>query len=408
MDFKWPRKYTSQDLKTPIFSTQAKWFWKILSVFLIPVNIIIMLYMFSLINVPGEVPVANWQRGLWLSQYIGLFCCYLCLTEFKNEDLNGVYAFVFLFPHIAFFQSIGNIFTFLNHFPHFLGWYVLFNPKIKFSRRGIYWGFGCIMMWLLLCFILQYPDGMGANANNISDELFPIILLGGLIWCGIVDRLWRRKQIQIAEICHIPQEKWVTEWQSWMRFSIEIIPKEIISKSKYYLVGGVILGSYFYMIFQSWNRLSIGIWIQMLSVSWIFLLLLLIGWLWGYKIREINGILIGLLLPTVIDAVLFVFSQNILSGLLIILNIIIFSSYLRDVQIKTHKKFIQFVNPTAILVGVFIQGIIYLLTASFSYHQGWMNLNINLIQTGYPLIFLIINGIIWLYVIQKRLLPNTH
>jgi hypothetical protein len=181
-------------LDSPPFTPAFRRFLRGAGIVLIPVNLAIMLWMFGLFAFPGEGVSGDWQRGLWLSQYLGIISCVVMIRGLHDPWINGFYAFTFLFPFIAFFGAAGNIFSFLNHSTHFLGWVVLCHPRVRVDLRGVKAGFASIMWWLLLCLWLQYPDGMGANANNVSDPLLPLLVVGGVIWLGLVYSLLKAKE----------------------------------------------------------------------------------------------------------------------------------------------------------------------------------------------------------------------
>ncbi len=171
-------------------------FVKFYAVLVLIVNFAILLWMFKVFEVPFYRSFDHWQRGLWLSQYLGIFAAIIVLTDYKFPILNGIYVYAFIFPLIAFFQSIGDLLSLFSHSIHFIGFYILSTKtsQIRISKKAIGDGFIIIGLWLIFCWILQYNfDGMGANANNISDPYFPFILVAAVIWFGVLQQLWVRK-----------------------------------------------------------------------------------------------------------------------------------------------------------------------------------------------------------------------
>ncbi len=169
---------------------------KIYAVLVLMVNFAILLWMFKVFEVPFYHSFDDWQRGLWLSQYLGIFASIIILTDYRYPILNGIYVYAFIFPLIAFFQSFGDPLSLFSHSIHFIGFYILSikQPQIRISKKAMGDGFIIIGLWLILCWILQFFfDGMGANANNISDPYFPLILIAAVIWFGILQQLWVRK-----------------------------------------------------------------------------------------------------------------------------------------------------------------------------------------------------------------------
>jgi hypothetical protein len=403
LKFGW-KNYTKSELDTAAFEPKSMTFWKIYSILMIPLNIAIMLYMFGVFWIDGlDLPIIrDWQRGLWLSQYIGLFLCYLCLTGFKNEDLNGMYAFVFLFPHIAFYSS-GDPFSFLNHFPHFLGWFMLLNPKMKFSRRGIYWGFAFIQIWLILCFVLQYPNGMGANSNNISDEMFPIIMLGGIIWLGFVDFAWMKKQQRIMKIREIPDEEWLWEEniKKWFPRPIDhaIKPDLWVAPKNSIVVG---LSIFWIIIIQTISEMILVSYINMFWISTSTLLLggvALILRLNKPLINELTLYLYPFALFEIILRIVRLQSVGWAISSLIMLFILGVGLFM-GIKHRSLSKFMG-VDNIGIWLGFFIHGILILYAASIGYHQELMELDVNFASSVIPL-FSILLGLGWLIILRKN------
>ena len=247
-------------------------FLNIYAILILILNIAIMLWMFKIFEVPYYRSYEHWQRGLWLSQYLGILAALLILTDFRYPILNGIYAYSFIFPLIAFFQSFGDFLSLFSHSIHLLGFYVLSTKtsEVRISKKALGDGFIIIGLWLILCWILQYNfDGMGANANNISDPYFPLILLAAMIWFGILQMVWVRK----AKIQGLYKYRSRLKGTDWPTPKIHVIVGILITVlSLTYYILKIIENDYFGLleliplvglltavsIFENWNNLHLN------------------------------------------------------------------------------------------------------------------------------------------------------
>lgn len=345
---------------------------KIYALAILVVNFAIMLWMFKVFTVPFIESFKDWQRGLWLSPYLGILAAIIILIDYKSPLLNGIYSYLFLFPLIAFFQSFGDPISLFSHSIHFLGFYIL-SPKthdIYISRKGLGDGFIAIGLWLILCWLLQFNyDGMGANANNISDKLFPLILVGAVIWLLIVRHFWGRK----AKVQGVYQYRHTMLGSDWptppaiVVFGITIsvlclfyyihilINKDYFGFLELIPIVGIITAI---CIFYNWNNLHLN------AVVWVLFPLTFVS-------VNLNNIFLFLIWIT-------------------LFSIPIFSYYYR-VKITWNGVYLGF--------GSWI--FLILLTASLLYHFGDISRSINQV-TSISLFITYIAAILWFILLRSR------
>jgi len=154
--------------------------WVISGIILIPINLITLI---------GSMITRNPYEILWVSHYAGLLGAAVLIYNFEKPILNGMYSFLFILQlgsvvtHIfnPVFESYLDIFYWLNHLPHFIGFYLI--AKKEYSTNGV--NLGIIFMLILtnLSFHILYTDSVvGYEINTVYREYFIYVLFLALGW----------------------------------------------------------------------------------------------------------------------------------------------------------------------------------------------------------------------------------
>ena len=132
--------------------------WIIFGSLLIPINLVCLI---------GSGITRNPYELLWISHYSGLLGGIVLILRFKKPFFNGVYSFLFIFqlgsvlthlinplPH----ETYLDVFYWLNHVPHIIGFYVIIKKKI--TSQGVNVGFIFLLFMMALTAQILYVYGV--------------------------------------------------------------------------------------------------------------------------------------------------------------------------------------------------------------------------------------------------------
>ena len=155
----------------------------------------IVLIIINLICLIGPIFVRNKYEVLWLSHYAGLLQGILLLYLIRKPHLNGAYVFLFIFQICSFLLNIStplpaeldwlHIFYFLNHIPHFFGFWMI--AKKDYSIRGLTWGLIFFQFIIILSWYISFVYSQEfQHINTTFSDSFIIVYLFGFGWYGIL------------------------------------------------------------------------------------------------------------------------------------------------------------------------------------------------------------------------------
>ncbi|MHA1730037.1 MAG: hypothetical protein ACTSWY_15110 [Promethearchaeota archaeon] len=160
-----------------------KYGWAVLGIILVPINLVCLI---------GSGITRNPYEILWISHYSGLLGAIVLIFRFKKPFLNGMYLFLFILQlgsvitHSIdvcispIFVDYLDIFYWLNHLPHLLGFYIL--AKKEFNINGVHIGFIFLLFLTNLTSQILYfnsEEALGINTVFRSYHIYVMLLAMG-------------------------------------------------------------------------------------------------------------------------------------------------------------------------------------------------------------------------------------